>query len=569
MICVFGVCNQNYISKVLVALLTAKTHNPNYDYYILTSKYNKEERRLCNDLGVKLILTELSSDFRKQWEYPRECFYHFKGPEIFHKLGYKYSIYIDGDIYCNSKINLDYNLIKDIGGGELKRIKKFYYSIYGNIGKKKKLFDKYEDRDRVNTGVLIYNNESLTKKKFYKKIRLLYNKLLNYGIPCKGDDSLLAVFLLQNPKIDVVGLGRNYNYITTRWGLPKLRKNYYTSQESVINNVIFYHCVIWKPWNIKKKNKFPNYTTKYFCNKWIDTMIDNFSQKNILKYFPEFYKEITPYLHKYNFYWYSGKKYKFNFGDDLLPYMLSKVTKNKIICTKPKDTNKKVLMGPGSIIPICEKNTIVWGSGIKDVKRDVKKCKLLGVRGPLTRNKFIKKKCECPPLYGDPGLLMSLFYNPNIEKTYKIGIIPHVTQYNKVKKLYENDDNCIVIDLTYPNIEKIVDKIKSCENIVSSSLHGIITAHAYNIPVRWITYADSLFGDGTKFYDHYLSVNVKNPECIDATTYKHISVKELLKEFDEIKEVPEYDLDKIKNNSVFRFINNKILFKKSVKYMLS
>jgi hypothetical protein len=37
---------------------------------------------------------------------------------------------------------------------------------------------------------------------------------------------------------------------------------------------------------------------------------------------------------------------------------------------------------------------------------------------------------------------------------------------------------------------------------VSSSLHGIIVAHAFGIPAAWLRWSDKLSGDGVKFRDH-------------------------------------------------------------------
>jgi hypothetical protein len=46
---------------------------------------------------------------------------------------------------------------------------------------------------------------------------------------------------------------------------------------------------------------------------------------------------------------------------------------------------------------------------------------------------------------------------------------------------------------------------------VSSSLHGIILAHAYGIPVAWTEFSTGLKGDGVKFLDHYASVGITDP----------------------------------------------------------
>jgi hypothetical protein len=63
---------------------------------------------------------------------------------------------------------------------------------------------------------------------------------------------------------------------------------------------------------------------------------------------------------------------------------------------------------------------------------------------------------------------------------------------------------------------RTLDEITQCRTVAASSLHGIITAHAYGIPVALLEFGP-LKGDGTKFLDHYLAINV-NPLL---STVKH------------------------------------------------
>ena len=44
----------------------------------------------------------MSDVFKARPNYPEECFYYFAGPELFFKKGYKYSVYLDADVVCNS-----------------------------------------------------------------------------------------------------------------------------------------------------------------------------------------------------------------------------------------------------------------------------------------------------------------------------------------------------------------------------------------------------------------------------------------------------------------------------------
>ena len=48
----------------------------------------------------------------------------------------------------------------------------------------------------------------------------------------------------------------------------------------------------------------------------------------------------------------------------------------------------------------------------------------------------------------------------------------------------------------------------SCENIASSSLHGLIVSDAYGIPSIWIKLSNNIIGNDFKFYDYLESIRL-------------------------------------------------------------
>jgi len=107
-----------------------------------------------------------------------------------------------------------------------------------------------------------------------------------------------------------------------------------------------------------------------------------------------------------------------------------------------------------------------------------------------------------------------------------------------------------IVNLLTNNIEKTTDEILSCDRIISSSLHGMIVAHAYGIPAIWIKFSNNLYGDDVKFDDYLLSVNIK--------PYKGIMISKPL-EFDEIisplesqNYLPNIDKMKELNNNLIK-----------------
>lgn len=90
-----------------------------------------------------------------------------------------------------------------------------------------------------------------------------------------------------------------------------------------------------------------------------------------------------------------------------------------------------------------------------------------------------------------------------MQKQYNVGIIPHLHDYNKIRNEYSNER---VIYLNN-SIEQIIDEICSCEYIISTSLHGVIVAHAYGVPAIWIK-EGYIYTDGIKFNDYFASVGI-------------------------------------------------------------
>lgn len=217
------------------------------------------------------------------------------------------------------------------------------------------------------------------------------------------------------------------------------------------------------------------------------------------------------------FFWseikFSGKKLE-NYGDLLSKYIVEKITKNCVAWVNPIkrslfNKRKKVIFAIGSILQFADKNTIVWGSGIISKDTEVGNATFLAVRGPETRNLLIRKGFKVPKIYGDPALLLPLFFNPVVKKKYKLGIIPHYVDFKHINDLNKNDDSVLVINLLTNNIEDVTKQIMECEVTVSSSLHGIIVSHAYDIPCLWMECSDKIFGDKIKYKDYLNSVDLK------------------------------------------------------------
>jgi pyruvyltransferase len=162
----------------------------------------------------------------------------------------------------------------------------------------------------------------------------------------------------------------------------------------------------------------------------------------------------------------------------------------------------------GSILGSANRHAEVWGSGFicEDASISGRPRAVHAVRGQLSRLRLLALGIECPEVYGDPALLLPMFFNPPVEKRFAVGLIPHYA--DKVHPWVERqrrDPEVRIIDVE-GGIHRFVEEVKSCELIISSSLHGIICADAYGVQALWMELSDQVLGGGFKFYDYFSSI---------------------------------------------------------------
>lgn len=189
-----------------------------------------------------------------------------------------------------------------------------------------------------------------------------------------------------------------------------------------------------------------------------------------------------------------------NFGDVLTPKIFDHF---KIKYEFTKDDYNTICVG--SIANKAKKDSLVLGSGIAWENINLNQyADWRLVRGPYTRSAILKSGGKCDEIYGDPALLLPLFCDES-KKKYDVGIIPHYKEYNLIKQKYPNYK---IINLNNTDPLEVAKQISECRSTISSSLHGIIGSHAYNIPCAWVKFSDKIIGDDTKFKDYYMSIGV-------------------------------------------------------------
>ena len=248
------------------------------------------------------------------------------------------------------------------------------------------------------------------------------------------------------------------------------------------------------------------------------------------------------------FYWSEIKfifKKKENYGDLLAKYLVEKISGKEVKWVHPKKQpwykfDKTNYVTIGSIIHHASKHSVVWGSGIIDKEQQITKADYKAVRGPQTRKYLLEQGYQSPEVYGDPALLLPKYFFTQVKKNYKIGIIPHYHDFKFVSENYKNDSEILVIDLMTLDVEEVTREILSCEKTISSSLHGLIVSHAYEIPSLWVEFSNKIFGDGIKYRDYLESVEIPfyQAEFLD----EKLSLVEMENLFEKFPSLPDVGL---------------------------
>lgn len=203
-----------------------------------------------------------------------------------------------------------------------------------------------------------------------------------------------------------------------------------------------------------------------------------------------------------------------NFGDILTPLILKhyKIPHH----WEHFDTAKAI--STGSIIKRAHKGSLVLGSGaMRQSDKLEPRATYQWVRGPLTAEIVRRDGGVCPDEYGDPAMLLPRIYPRTVQPDQEVGYFLHYVDLDNASRFP------FVISPIDP-VQTVLERMWRCKRIVSSSLHGIIVAHAYGIPAAWVKVSDRLTGDDTKFHDHALAVGLPqmplstlaSPEFTDA-----------------------------------------------------
>lgn len=180
---------------------------------------------------------------------------------------------------------------------------------------------------------------------------------------------------------------------------------------------------------------------------------------------------------------------------------------------------------------------VILGMGVYDDKASritiskSRNGRVLGVRGPLTRDAFLAKQGINPEIISDPGLFFPIIFEKEIQSSLSFVQQQSTIESNSstiimMKELcfisHEAENQWYMEHLIqYENITlragklgdggdiyDVIPFIATCKRVISSSLHGIVFAHSLSIPSLAIQVTNKLAGGNFKFIDYYHSVGV-------------------------------------------------------------
>ena len=231
-VCVIST-NDSYIYKAIITLLSVREkneENKNFEYFVcgnISDKY----KRVIEEYNLEVLKIDLKNIFgdSKEFILPNECFWSCAIPEAFYKKGFAYSIVLDGDIFCIGKVPM--NVIEEVEELALQKARGAKNTEYTKL--LKTLGMKEEDLEEfwMNSGVVVYNNKNLAKKKFKEKFINLYKDLLN--VAYFETDEIVFFFLRIKGLFSFYRLGVEWNNFF-KGHLPE-------------NKIIFLH-LHYKPW---------------------------------------------------------------------------------------------------------------------------------------------------------------------------------------------------------------------------------------------------------------------------------------------------------------------------------
>lgn len=210
-----------------------------------------------------------------------------------------------------------------------------------------------------------------------------------------------------------------------------------------------------------------------------------------------------------------------NFGDLLGPILIRQILASRArpnFSSSRNRTNTK-LLNVGSVLHFAQPGDVVWGTGINGKvlpsPEQLQQLDVRAVRGPLTAQKVRDAGTDVPPIFGDPGLLLSELYPQIVEwadsKERAFIAVPNLNDVSSWTKTSSHNILDPTNDFWY-----CIKSIAKSEVVIASSLHALVIADSLGIPsVPVQSSNEPMF----KYIDYYKGTGRDIPEFHDNFVY--------------------------------------------------
>lgn len=223
---------------------------------------------------------------------------------------------------------------------------------------------------------------------------------------------------------------------------------------------------------------------------------------------------------------------KLNFGDWIGPQLVNNYTGRQPVQSDRNVAGSRLLFAVGSILTLVNRNNVdIWGSGLmrpltpteSEIKSRLQGIKVHAVRGKLTQRELLRSTpWHVPDVFGDPGLLVPDMVDAPSFAHNNVAVVPHYVHLPHVDRSRSSGR---IVDVR-SDVKSVSEQIAGASAVVSSSLHGLIVAQAFEVPWVWLDVSDHKLGGGDFKFDDFFS-------CLDSAAVRKISVtKEELKNLD-------------------------------------
>lgn len=180
------------------------------------------------------------------------------------------------------------------------------------------------------------------------------------------------------------------------------------------------------------------------------------------------------------------------------------------------------LLAVGSILHFAQPGDVIWGAGVNGKQIPQlsfpTEIEVRAVRGPLTREVLMRRGVDVPDVYGDPGLLISRYWEDPVVPERELTVVPNLNDLADYERMSD-----VVSPLE--SIETVISAIRGSRFVVGSSLHAIVVAESFGVPCRLLRskqepqfkYEDYFLGTGrdgvtlARSVSHALALGPEDP----------------------------------------------------------